>query len=162
MRKKQLVGKKPLKAKSPLKKTPTSTKPKKRNGKRIDVKAADLAREIWRLAAGRCEYCGKRKPEVQLQGAHIIGVGTARNISSDLRNGFSLCSYDHRYFHDHPVEFTKWMKTTWAAKYYDRLYSKHLEGSRVDWEDRIDFLKEIKRAIIADEMTIEEAREYEV
>lgn len=155
---------KPLQTKTALKaKTQLKAKGSLRRGKgkRVDVKAADLAREIWRLAAGRCEYCAKPKGEVQLQGAHIIGVGTARNISSDLRNGFSLCAYHHRYFHDHPVEFSAWIKTTWADKYYKTLYSKHLEGGRVDWDDRIDFLREIKRAIVAGEMTIEEAREYE-
>lgn len=130
---------------------------------KIDKKAANLAREIWRLR-GKCENCGRSAPQYQMHGAHIIGVGTARRIASDLRNGFCLCSICHRYFGDHPVEFTEFIMKSWAGKYYKTLkrLSQPHSGPKIDWLDRMDFLKEIKRAMLAGEMTIEQARSYEL
>lgn len=129
----------------------------------IDKKAANLAREIWRLR-GSCENCGKTKDQGQLQGAHIIGVGTARRISSDLRNGFCLCSFCHRYFTDHPHDFTEFIDGSWAEKYISTLRKLAIRKPtdfKVDWKDRVEFLKEVKRAILAGELTIEGAREFE-
>jgi hypothetical protein len=131
--------------------------------KRINKVAADLAREIWRIR-GSCENCSKKYPEYQMQGAHMIGVGTAIRISSDLRNGFCLCSYCHRYFTDHPKEFAKFIEKSPQGKYYHtlmRIQNPITVGQKVDWEERVEFLKDIRRAIKAREMTIEEAREYE-
>lgn len=104
--------------------------------------------------------CGR-----QLQGAHIIGVGTAIRICSDLRNGFSLCSTHHRWFHDHPHDFTEFVEGSWAEAYMPtlrRLAVRKSTDAKIDWDDRIDFLKEILRAIEAGEMTLEAARGYEV
>lgn len=128
-------------------------------------KAANLARAVWRLA-GRCEAAGwaDLKCGSQLQGAHIIGVGTAIRICSDIRNGFSLCSNHHRWFHDHPHDFTEFVEGSWAEKYIGVLRRKairQLSDPKIDWDDRIDFLKEIYRAITAKELTIEQARELE-
>lgn len=129
--------------------------------------AANLAREIWRLI-DRCEAQGWPMQDAgcgnQLQGAHIIGVGTAIRICSDVRNGFSLCSTHHRWFHDHPHDFTEFIEGSWAEKYLPtlrRLAVRQLGDPKIDWDDRIDFLKEIRRAIKAGELTIEQAREYE-
>lgn len=127
-------------------------------------KAADLAREIWRLGVGRCEArglndwpCGK-----QLQGAHWFGVGSNIRISSDLRNGFSLCSVCHRRFHDDSGAFEKFINGHPLKKHEAVLRRlKRPGGPKIDWDDRIDFLKEIRRAIKAGEMTLERAREYE-
>lgn len=130
-----------------------ATKPKK---------AADLARKIWRTQ-GKCESCGKTKDEVQLQGAHIIGVGTAIRISSDLRNGFSLCSYEHRWFHDHPDDFIEWRDTTWAKDYIPilREAARPGQGQKIDWEERIRFLNDVYARISSGSLTIEEARKLE-
>lgn len=127
-----------------------ATKPKK---------AADLARKIWRTQ-GFCEYCGKTKDQVQLQGSHIIGVGTAIRISSDLRNGYSLCSYDHRRFHDHPHDFTEWVETTWAKSYIPLLRELAIpgQGQKIDWEERLRFLNDVYKRICAGTLTLSEAR----
>lgn len=127
-------------------------------------KAADLAREIWRLRG----YCEARsvddiKCDSQLQGAHWYGKGSHIKICSDLRNGFSLCSVHHRRYHDNAEAFLKFVKGHPLYKYRDSLETLMRPGPpKVNWDDRIDFLKEIKRAIKAEELTIEEAWEYEV
>jgi len=72
-----------------------------------------------------------------------------------------LCAMCHRYFTDSPREFSKFIETSWAEQYMPALYRLARESDKVDWEDRMDFLKEIKRAMLAGEMTIEEARGYE-
>jgi len=127
--------------------------------------ASDLAREIWRVS-GKCEIanCLSNVSKPQLQGAHMIGVGTAIRISSDIRNGYCLCSTCHRYFTDHPKEFTKFIDKSKQGKYYYtlmRIQNPRGIAQKIDWDDRIDFLKEIRRAIKAGEMTIEQAWEYE-
>lgn len=158
-----LQSKKPLQAKTSLtaKKSLTGRPIKKRRSKRIDIKCHNLARSIWRMR-GRCENCNKDGTQVQLQGAHIIGTGAAPRIGSDLRNGMCLCAMCHRYYTDQPVEFAKFISTSWAEKYYKTLFKlSKITGLPVGWEDRMDFLKEIKRAMEAKEMTIEEARNYE-
>ena len=125
-------------------------------------KAADLARKIWRTQ-GFCEYCGKTKENVQLQGAHIIGVGTAIRISSDIRNGYSLCSYHHRWFHDHVDDFVEWRDTTWAKEYVSilRELARPGQGQKIDWDYRISFLQDILQNIEAGRLTIAQARKLE-
>lgn len=126
--------------------------------------AADLAREIWRLGRGFCEAhdldgikCGH-----QLQGAHWFGKGSHIKICSDLRNGFSLCSTHHRRYHDDSQAFVGFISGHPLSKYENTLRVLMRPGPpKVNWDDRIDFLKEIRRAIKAGEMTIEEAWEYE-
>jgi HNH endonuclease len=127
--------------------------------KRKDKVAADLARAIWRLH-GKCENC-YAKPPKQLQGAHLIGTGASISLCSDLRNGFCLCASCHRYFTSDPVAFNEFIMGSWAEKYIKTLRRLQKESRKQDWDDRIDFLKEIKRAIEAGEMTIAESREYE-
>jgi hypothetical protein len=124
-------------------------------------KAANLAREIWRLH-GICENCGAR--DRQLQGAHILGVGSHPRIQADIRNGFCLCSVCHRRFHDNSYDFNEFINSSWAEQYIKTLRSKAIRqptDPKVDWDLKIDQLKEIKRAIIAKELTIIQARELE-
>lgn len=125
--------------------------------------AADLAREIWRIQ-GKCENpnCRSKVTEPQLHGAHILGVGAHVRVCADLRNGMCLCATCHRYFEDNSFDFTEFVMTTWAAEYIDELrVLARPGGPKIDWQDRIDKLKDIRRAIKAGEMTIEEARAYE-
>ena len=123
--------------------------------------AADLARSIWRLR-GSCENCG-RKPPYQLHGAHILGVGAHIRVCADLRNGFCLCSSCHRRFEDNSFDFVEFVNGSWAAKYMKTLRRLARPGGpKIDWDDKLDQLKAIKKAMLAGEMTIEEAREYEI
>lgn len=127
-------------------------------------KAADLAREIWRLGRGHCEARGFHdiKCGTQLQGAHNLGKGAYIKICSDLRNGYSLCATHHRHYHEDSAHFEEFKKGHPLHKYEKTLRVLGRPGPpKVNWDDRIDFLKEIRRAIKAGEMTIEEAWEYE-
>lgn len=133
-------------------------------GKRIDLVATDWARKIWRLE-GVCEYpkCentkGKNK---QLQGAHIFGVGAYPRLRADLRNGLSLCSLCHRRFTDNPIDFADWIKTTKYNQYIQPLRDKNNGPKiKVDWDDRLEFLKDVFKQIRDGEMTLDEARKYE-
>jgi len=128
---------------------------------RKDTKACNIARSIWRLE-GKCEYCGNGKDMVQLQGAHIFGVGSFPRLKDDLRNGLSLCASDHRRFTDGPTLFTDWIRTTKYEKYLQPLLEKNRTFEKRFWDDRIIELKDIKKAIETGEMTLDEAREYEV
>lgn len=126
--------------------------------------AADLAREIWRLGVGHCEArgmndwsCGK-----QLQGAHWFGKGSHIRICSDLRNGFSLCSVCHRRYHDDSAAFVRFVDGHPNKQYENRLRELMKPGGpKIDWADRIDFLKEIRRALKEGELTLDEARKFE-
>lgn len=127
-------------------------------------KAADLARKIWRTQ-GKCEVipCRSKIRNPQLHGAHLIGVGTAIRICSDIRNGFCLCSYDHGYFGDHPHEFVEWIETTWAKEYVPILREKARpgQGQKVDWEERLRFLNDVYLRLESGSLSIEEARKLE-
>ncbi len=127
---------------------------------RKDSKAVNLARSIWRLE-GKCEYCGNDRSRVQLQGAHIYGVGAYPRLKDDLRNGMSLCSVDHRRFTDNPIAFADWVRTTKYKQYLDPLMEKNQTYEKRFWDERIIELKDIKKAIETGEMTLDEARKYE-
>lgn len=123
------------------------------------MKAHDLVRSIWRLK-GYCEDCAKPAGEVQLQGAHVFGTGSYTRLGSDLRNGMCLCSACHRKWTNNP-EWKTFVLAHPVGKYYNTLLKMGTNGQRVNWQERLDFLNEIKRAMLANEMTIDEAREYE-
>lgn len=139
-------------------------------GKRIDGKCADLARKIWRLE-GRCEatdvgMCRNdyvKTPNPQLQGAHIIGVGASKRLQADLRNGMSLCSACHRYWTSAPMDFSEFLPKTKYIKYLQPLRDKQ-NGPKVKvfWDERYEELKDIFRAVRDGELTLDEARDYEV
>lgn len=114
-------------------------------------------------ALGICERCGESSYE-SLQCAHIISR-KYNATRTDLRNAFCLCATCHAYFTDHPAEFGRFVDRMWAARLYDALTAKAhsgQKGSDAFWQDRIDFLKDIYEQITAGEMTIQEAREYEL
>jgi hypothetical protein len=121
------------------------------------AKADKLFSETVR-SKGYCEaegYAG-RECKGRLECAHII----SRRYSAtrtDTRNAFSLCSSHHFWFTDHPREFSRFISTTWAGQYYDFIYQRATTPTKVDWGERITFLKQI----IEGKMTLEEARRLE-
>ncbi len=122
--------------------------------------ATDLARSIWRLE-GKCEHCHKDKSQVQLQGAHIYGVGAYPRLRDDLRNGMSLCSLCHRRFTSSPIDFTDWVRTTKYKQYLEPLQDKNRLYTKRFWDERIVELKDMKARVEEGELTLDEAREYE-
>jgi hypothetical protein len=120
-------------------------------------KADDIFSEVIR-SFGSCEaegYAGRRCTN-QLQAAHIITRGRSAT-RTDTRNAFSLCFGHHRFFHDYPREFSRFISGTWAQEYYDHLYEKSITPTKVNWQERVDFLKRIKDG----EISIKEARSLE-
>ena len=134
--------------------------PVKRYGK-AKGRADQLFSEIIR-SQGRCEAeaWGDRTCSAQLQTAHIV-TRKRSATRTDLRNAYALCFAHHRWFTDYPREFSHFISDTWAANHYDSIYARSIEPTKVNWEDRVEFLKDIKRALEAGELTIAEAREYE-
>ena len=127
---------------------------------RIDTKATNIARRIWRIH-GECEHCGAPYGTKQMQGAHIFGVGAFPRLKDDLRNGLCLCSNCHRMFTDGPTLFTDWIRTTKYKKYLEPLMEKNRTYTKRFWQERIDELKDIEARINDGEMTLDEAREYD-
>lgn len=129
------------------------------------AKADKLFSEIIR-SLGYCEAEGWPTPELarscsaQLQTAHIV-TRKRSATRTDLRNAFCLCFSHHRYFTDFPREFSHFISDTWAAGYYDQIYWKSNIPTKVDWQERVDFLSEVQRAINAGKLTLEGAREIE-
>ena len=133
---------------------------KKKKSTTKNVIAANLARVIWRTK-GFCEDCGRKYSDGwQMQGAHVFGTGAYPRLAGDIRNGMCLCAACHRKWTNNP-EWYNFVKESRVGKYYITLLSMSTRSEKVNWLDRIDFLNEIKRAIEANEMTVEEACEYE-
>ena len=140
---------------------------------RIDKKATDVARKIWRQV-GYCEatdvpakvwvcksvQSGNKSP--QLQGAHIFGVGAYPRLKVDLRNGMSLCSNCHRHFTSSPIEFADFIRKTKYKKYLEPLKDRN-NGDKVKvfWDEKIAELRDVLKQIQAGELTVDEARKYE-
>lgn len=122
------------------------------------AKADKLFSEIIR-SQGSCEAMGvgDRPCSSQLQTAHIVTRGRSAT-RTDTRNAFCICFAHHRYFHDYPREFSRFITTTWGQEYYDLVYRKSTTASKVDWQERIDFLTQIKDGVI----TLTQARALEV
>lgn len=125
------------------------------------AKADKLYSEIIR-SVGYCEAEGwdGRPCSAQLQTAHICT--RKRNATrTDLRNAFCLCGFHHQHFTDFPREFSRFITTTWAQEFYDALYQKSITPTKIDWDERVSFLKDIKEAMDEGELSLAEAREYE-
>ena len=98
------------------------------------------------------------KCSAQLQTAHIC----SRRFSAtrtDLRNAFCLCFSHHRYFTDYPRQFSRFITTTWAQKWYDEIFAASLIPTKVDWTERVVYLTDIQKRINSGEITLQQARE---
>lgn len=120
---------------------------------RADKIYSEIIRQL-----GFCEAEGwdERACSQQLQPAHIVTRGRSAT-RTDTRNAFCICFAHHRYFHDYPRQFSRFITSTWAQQYYDDVYKRSVTPTKVDWLERIDFLLRIKQG----ELTITEAREME-
>lgn len=113
-------------------------------------------------SVGVCEAKGyaQRRCSHQLQTAHIVTRSRAAT-RTDLRNAFCLCFAHHRFFHDYPREFSRFITGTWAQEYYDTIYSKSITPTKVNWKDRHEWLKDIYKQIKNGTLTLKEARELD-
>lgn len=120
--------------------------------------ADKLFSEIIR-SQGRCEAEGVdgRVCSKQLQTAHIVTRGRSAT-RTDTRNAFALCFAHHRFFHDYPRAFSRFITNSWAQEYYDQVEAKSKRPTKVDWQAEVDKLMMIKSG----DLSLEEARELEV
>lgn len=104
-----------------------------------------------------CEAEGWKIPcSTQLQCMHIISR-RFNSTRTDTRNAFSGCAAHHRFFTDHPREFSHFITDSWAQDHYDDLYQRSQQVIKIDWQERIDFLNRIKSG----DISLQEARELE-
>lgn len=94
---------------------------------------------------GYCEKCG-RSAGVQLQTAHIISR-TYSKVRTDERNAFCLCSACHRYFHNWPKEFSKFITDWRGSEVYEELKAKAEDTGKFDWESEYKRLEELWKSI---------------
>jgi hypothetical protein len=121
------------------------------------AKADELFSKIIR-AQGSCEAEGKdgRRCSNQLQTAHIV-TRKRSATRTDTRNAFCLCFAHHRWYTDYPRAFSQFITDTWAQYYYELVYRKSITPTKVDWEERVEFLKPIYEG----KLSLKEARELE-
>lgn len=124
------------------------------------AKCDKLFSEIIR-SLGECEAAGYAPGPCssQQQCMHII----SRRFSAtrtDLRNAFDGCAAHHRYYTDHPREFSRFISDTWAQEYYDQIYAKSQGLGKVNWDEELIRLKEIKQ-LLNDGYTLDQLREKE-
>ena|SRR3990167_7694357 len=120
-------------------------------------KADELFSRVIR-SQGFCEAEGydDHRCSSQLQTAHIV-TRKRSATRTDTRNAFCLCFAHHRFYTDYPRQFSRFITTTWAQDYYETVYQKSIVPTKVNWEERVEFLKRI----INEELTLEEARKME-
>ena len=124
------------------------------------AKADRLFSEVIR-SQGYCDAEGFRIPcSPQLQTMHIISR-RYNGVRTDLRNAMAGCAAHHRFFTDHPREFSRFITESWAQDYYDLIFDKARPAAKVDWTERVEFLKDIKQRIESGSITLSEARELE-
>ena len=139
-------------------------------GKKAKGKATKLHSIIVR-STGYCEACGakcacgdKWKHGVcKLQCAHLEGR-TASGTRTQLRNAFCLCASCHRKFTDKPLTFSRFVTTTWAQPYRDRLLElsrPQTKGQKMDWDEEVIRLTAMRDDIKEGRLTLVEARELE-
>lgn len=118
---------------------------KKTKQRTYKAKADKLFSQIIR-ANGYCERCLRQSPQVQLQTAHIISR-TYSKIRTDERNAFCLCSACHRYFHNWPKEFAKFITDKRGSKVYEELKAKAEDTGKFDWSLEYERLEELWKSI---------------
>ena len=124
-------------------------------GKGDKGKATKLHSLIIR-SVGFCENCGGNN---YLQCAHIISRRYS-GTRTDLRNAFCLCASCHRRFTDWPREFSHFITDTWAADIYDDIKAKANASVKVNWSDRLIFLKSADQQLKSG-VTLQELRKLE-
>ncbi len=124
------------------------------------ARADKLFSEVIR-SVGYCE--AEQWDEVrcspQLQTMHIV----SRKYSAtrcDTRNAIAGCAAHHRYFTDHPRQFSRFITTSLVQPYYETVWRNSRDsslGKKVDWNERVEWLTRIKQG----ELSLAEARELE-
>lgn len=112
-------------------------------------KAVDLAKKIAKERdSWTCQKCGRKKPEVQIQGSNIFPV-TYGNVAADPENIIALYSSCHEWardsWHMNPLESAKWFNETYPGL-HDKLKAKAYPIrpiKKFEWETKLSELKSL-------------------
>lgn len=126
-----------------------------KNQKLAKKKSDKIFSEIIR-SLGVDEYTGSNKG--QMQCAHIASRKFS-NTRTDFRNAFCLSAGSHRYFHDHPLEFARFVRESWAGEHYDEVFRLARQATKVDWTERLKELDYIQKQLESGLITLKELRE---
>lgn len=105
--------------------------------------ATKLHSKITR-SIGYCERCGNQDYS-KLTCAHIIGRKYSATRTR-LTNALCLCYACHRFFTDHPREFSRYITTTWAQEFYQTNYELAIVNRKYTttyWDSEKERLKSI-------------------
>ena len=97
-------------------------KPKKEKSRRSALKKAldvEMSKQVRERDKHRCRRCGKERVS-----HHHIFTKTRLTTRWDMKNGVSLCFFDHRWAHAAAEEFREWVLTWMPQREYDALYLK--------------------------------------
>lgn len=112
---------------------------RKRSQKSLKLEADKLWSKIIR-SHGYCEKCGSTH---YLQAAHIY----SRRFNAtrhDLNNGLCFCASCHRWGHDKPLDFAKWVNEYLGGEITEELSQKaHKITKNHDFEPTVIYLREI-------------------
>jgi hypothetical protein len=81
---------------------------------------------------GECEHCGATPDQVQLQCAHWISRRYAWTRTHGS-NAFCLCAKCHRWFTDHPTEFSRWAIRQRGEDVYQQILIRSQRRDKFDW-----------------------------
>lgn len=109
----------------------------------LKKKANNLVSKIVRLK-GKCERCGKSGDQVQLQCAHIVGRSN-HTLRFDLMNVLCLGSACHRWAHNYPIDFTRWVKQNYPNRVIYLDHNKNFITRRTlnDYKELVEALKKL-------------------
>ncbi len=82
------------------------------------------------------------------------------SVRTDLRNAYCLCARCHRFYTDHPREFSRFITDTWAQPHYDSIFALARVPTKVDWELQLEYLKETQE-LLDEGRSVKEIREAE-
>ena len=81
--------------------------------------------KVKKLAGFRCQICNKDKTQCRLNSHHIIGR-RFKPLKHDVRNGISLCYYDHMHLvHRNTVVGAELIKKAIGTRRYNMLLKKY-------------------------------------
>lgn len=123
-------------------------------------KCIELAKKIAKERDNyTCQKCGASKPNVQIQGAHLLPV-TYGLTAADPENILALCSGCHMWkassWHQSPLENSEWFQTKFPGR-YERLKKKATPSRPIkeaEWQEILANLKVRLKDNIVDKVKI--------
>lgn len=84
------------------------------------------------LSRGACQYCGRTKPAVKLETAHLLSRRFIRT-RYEPTNAFCACCACHMAWTDNPVRFARFALFEIGSDEYDRLCDLSESRTKMDW-----------------------------